>query len=365
MSHPQPLHPSDSPGRSQGKSPPTQPGSQPQNGGARAQYAYPHLQALIARASGRGAVIAVAYPCEALALSASLDVAAQGLAELRLVGPRARIEATAAEAGLELGGAVIVDTPDDPLAAARKAAALVMDGEAHALMKGSLHTDELMSVVVSRETGLRTARRVSHVFMFDLPDVAQPLMMTDCVVNIAPDLLVKRDIVQNAIDLARAIGIARPYVGILSATEAVNPAIPGTLDAAALCKMADRGQITGGVLDGPLAFDNAISAESARIKHIESPVAGHPDILLVPNLEAGNTLYKSLVYLGHAECAGLVLGTRAPVILTSRADSAFSRLASAALGVLAAGIGQTAAGAAVPGSAAQGESPDTTAQARA
>jgi phosphate acetyltransferase len=191
-----------------------------------------------------------------------------------------------------------------------------------------------MSVLVSRDAGLRTSRRISHAFVFDMPDVDRPLMLTDCVVNIEPDLLIKRDIVQNAIDLAQAIGIARPRVGILSATEAVNPAIRGTVDAAALCKMAERGQITGGELDGPLAFDNAISAESARIKKIASPVAGSPDILLVPNLETGNTLYKSLVYLGHAQCAGIVLGTRVPVVLTSRADSEFSRLASVALGVL-------------------------------
>lgn len=302
-------------------------------------YAYPHLNALIeraVRAGGRSATLAVAYPCEALALAASLDVGRRGLARLILAGPRARIETLADAQQLDLSGVEFADTPDDPIAAAQTAARLVAEGHAQALMKGSLHTDELMSVIVSRDAGMRTARRISHVFMFDMPDMAKPLMLTDCVVNIAPDLMVKRDIVQNAIDLAHAVGIGEPRVGILSATESVNPAIPGTLDAAALCKMADRGQITGGVLDGPLAFDNAISAESARIKNIHSPVAGSPDILLVPNLEAGNTLYKSLVYLGHAECAGLVLGTRAPVILTSRADSAFSRLASAALGVLAA-----------------------------
>ncbi|WP_207002880.1 bifunctional enoyl-CoA hydratase/phosphate acetyltransferase [Trinickia mobilis] len=297
---------------------------------------YRYLNQLIEEAARCAhAVLAVIYPCEIHALHASLEVAERKLAQIVLVGPKARIAQIAEEGGLDLAHAEIVDTPDDPAAAAHAAAALVAAGRADMLMKGSLHTDALMSVLVSREAGLRTARRISHAFVFDMPDVDHPLMMTDCVVNIEPDLLVKRDIVQNAIDLAHAIGIGHPRVGILSATESVNPAIRGTVDAAALCKMADRGQITGGELDGPLAFDNAISAESARIKKIASPVAGSPDILLVPNLETGNTLYKSFVYLGHAQCAGLVLGTQVPVVLTSRADSEFSRLASVALGVLA------------------------------
>jgi phosphate acetyltransferase len=298
-------------------------------------HAYPYLTGLIEHAArGADIVLAVVYPCEPLALRASLDVAARGLAQVVLVGPAAHIQQIAHESDADLSRVEIVDTADDPIAAAHAAAALVAEGRAHMLMKGSLHTDELMGVLVSREAGLRTNRRISHAFMFDMPDVDRPLMLTDCVVNIEPDLLVKRDIVQNAIDLAHALGIGRPRVGILSATEAINPAIRGTVDAAALCKMAERGQITGGELDGPLGFDNAISAESARIKHIASTVAGSPDILLVPNLETGNTLYKSLIYLGHAQCAGLVLGTRVPVVLTSRTDSEFSRLASVALGVI-------------------------------
>jgi phosphate acetyltransferase len=297
--------------------------------------AYPYLNGLIDRAAGHtGTVLAVIYPCEGGALAASIEMASRGIASVMLVGPAGRIASVAAEAGIDMSGVEVVDTADDPITAARMAATLVAQGRVQVLMKGSLHTDELMAVMVSRDAGLRTARRISHAFVFDLPDVGHPLMLTDCVVNIEPDLLVKRDIVQNAIDLAHAIGIAAPRVGILSATEAVNPAIRGTVDAAALCKMADRGQITGGVLDGPLAFDNAISAESARVKHIVSTVAGSPDILLVPNLETGNTLYKSFVYLGHAECAGLVLGTTVPVVLTSRSDSSFSRMASAALGVV-------------------------------
>lgn len=298
-------------------------------------HAYSYLNRLIDDAARHAdSVVAVVYPCDALALRASLAVAARGLAQVLLVGPKALIAQTALDSDIDLSHFEVVDAPDNPMAAAQTAAALVAEGRAQLLMKGCLHTEELMGVLVSREAGLRTSRRISHAFVFDIPDVARPLMLTDCVVNIEPDLLVKRDIVQNAIDLAQAIGVAHPLVGILSATEAVNPAIRGTVDAAALCKMAERGQITGGELDGPLAFDNAISAESARIKKIASRVAGSPDVLLVPNLETGNTLYKSLVYLGHAECAGVVLGTRVPVVLTSRADSEFSRLASAALGVL-------------------------------
>jgi len=302
-------------------------------------HAYLYLNQLIDRATRQAdQAMAVVYPCETVALRASLDVARRNLARVILVGPASRIAALARADGADglhdLPQVEIVDTPDDPVTAARVAAALVAEGRVQILMKGSLHTDELMSVLVSREAGLRTSRRISHAFLFDLPDVDHPLLMTDCVVNIEPDLLVKRDIVQNAIDLAHAIGIVRPRVGILSATESINPAIRGTIDAAALCKMADRGQITGGELDGPLAFDNAISAECARTKNIASTVAGSPDILLVPNLETGNTLYKSFVHLGHAQCAGLVLGTRVPVVLTSRADSEFSRLASVALGVV-------------------------------
>jgi len=300
-------------------------------------YTYPHLNQLIKRAASYAdQVLAVIYPCESVALHASLDVAKRAMARVILVGPAAHIAALAHADGVDLSQVEIINTPDDPVAAAEVAARLVIDGHAQILMKGSLHTDQLMGVLVNRSAGLRTDRRISHAFVFDLPDIDHPLLMTDCVVNIEPDLLVKRDIVQNAIDLAHALGNPRPLVGILSATESVNPAIRGTVDAAALCKMAQRGQITGGELDGPLAFDNAISAECARTKNITSTVAGHPDILLVPNLETGNTLYKSFVHFGHAQCAGLVLGTRVPVVLTSRADSEFCRLASVALGILVA-----------------------------
>ncbi len=293
---------------------------------------HPHLDALLERARAAGPVpVAVAHPCDAVSLEAATAAARAGLIDPILVGPGARIRATAQAAGIDLGPARLHDTADDPTAAAAAAAALARDGQAHALMKGSLHTDELLGAAVSREAGLRTARRASHVFLIDVPGVDRPLLFTDCVVNIAPDLMAKRDIAQNAIDLAHALGIACPKVGILSAVETVNPAMPGTIDAAALCKMADRGQITGAILDGPLAFDNAISAESARHKGIVSQVAGSPDVLLVPDLEAGNMLYKQLVYLAGADCAGVVLGMRVPIILTSRSDSIASRVASCAL----------------------------------
>lgn len=300
--------------------------------------AHPALDALIQRAAARAdkPVIAVVYPCEAQALSACVEIVKARIATLTLVGPEQRIRTLAADLGLDLSGMTFADTPDDPKGAAQRAAELVREGNATVLMKGSLHTDELMAVIVSKDAGLRTSRRISHAFYFSLPRYDKPLMLADCVVNIYPDLQTKRDITQNAIDLAHALSIAQPKVAILSATESVNPAIPGTLDAAALCKMADRGQLTGAIIDGPLAFDNAISAEAARIKGITSEVAGAVDILIAPNLETGNTLYKSFVYLGGAECAGLVLGARVPVVVTSRADSAYARLASAALGVLAA-----------------------------
>ena len=295
----------------------------------------PHLDALIEQARAHGPMaVAVAYPCDAASIEAAHAAAQAGLIEPVLVGPRARIEAAAAQAGVSIASYVVQDTADDPGAAAASAAALCRDGGAAALMKGALHSDELLAAAVSRDAGLRTGRRASHVFVMDVPGLVRPLLMTDCVVNIAPALLDKRDIAQNAIDLAIALGIALPRLAILSAVETVNPAIPGTIDAAALCKMADRGQIRGGLLDGPLAFDNAISAASARNKGIASPVAGRPDVLLVPNLEAGNMIYKELVYLASAECAGLVLGMRVPIVLTSRSDSVASRVASCALAVL-------------------------------
>jgi phosphate acetyltransferase len=297
--------------------------------------AHPHLAALVAQARERGPIaVAVAYPCDAASIEAAHAAAQAGLIEPVLVGPRARIEAAAAKAGVSIAGYVLQDTSDDPNVAATRAAHLCRDGRAAALMKGALHSDELLGAAVSRDAGLRSGRRASHVFVMDVPGLARPLLMTDCVVNIAPALMDKRDIAQNAIDLAVALGIEVPRVAILSAVETVNPAIPGTIDAAALCKMADRGQIRGGLVDGPLAFDNAISLESARNKGIVSQVAGRPDVLLVPSLEAGNMIYKELVYLAGAECAGLVLGMRVPIVLTSRSDSVASRVASCALAVL-------------------------------
>ena len=300
----------------------------------------PHLQHLLDQAKAQGPIpVAVAYPCDAGSLQAAMQAAQAGLITPLLVGPETRIRAAAQAAGLDLAGACIHSTADDPRAAAAQAAALCGSGQARALMKGSLHSDELLGAAVAREAGLRGSRRASHVFVMDLPGFERPLLMTDCVVNIFPTLMDKRDIAQNAIDLARAIGIARPRVAVLSAVETVNPAIPGTIDAAALCKMADRGQISGAILDGPLAYDNAISLRSAHHKGIVSDVAGQPDVLLVPSLEAGNMIYKQLVYMADAECAGLVLGMRVPIVLTSRSDSVASRIASCALAVLASAAG--------------------------
>lgn len=296
----------------------------------------PHLNALLEQARAKGAIpVAVAYPCDAGSLQAAMQAADAGLIKPLLVGPKERIEAAAAQAGLDLSRAEIHHTADDARTAAAAAAALCRDGAARALMKGSLHSDELLGAAVAKEAGLRGGRRASHVFVMDMPGMERPLLMTDCVVNIFPDLMAKRDIAQNAIELAKAIGIETPRVAVLSAVETVNPAIPGTIDAAALAKMADRGQITGGIVDGPLAYDNAISLRSAQNKGIASEVAGRPDVLLVPSLEAGNMIYKQLVYMADAECAGLVLGMRVPIILTSRSDSVEARIASCALAVLA------------------------------
>jgi phosphate acetyltransferase len=300
-------------------------------------YTHPHLKALVAAAQACGPLrVAIAYPCDAASLGAAIEAARVGLITPLLVGPTARMQAAASQAGLDLAGLVIVDTPDNPRAAAAQAASLCREGTAAALMKGSLHTDELLGAAVSRDAGLRGGSRASHAFVLDVPGVGRPLLMADCVVNIEPGLMEKRDIVQNAIQLAHAIGIECPRVAILSAVEHINPAIASTLDAAALCKMADRGQITGAILDGPLAYDNAVSAESAKNKGIVSEVAGHPDILLLPNLEAGNMVYKQLVYMAGAECAGLVLGMKVPIILTSRSDSITARITSCALAVLVA-----------------------------
>jgi phosphotransacetylase len=278
---------------------------------------------------------AVAHPCEASALAAVVDAADLKLISPILVGPKAKIEEVARSSKLDLGSIPIVDAPHSHAAAAR-AVELVRQGKAELLMKGSLHTDELLGAVVARETGLRTGRRLSHVFIMDVPTYHKVLIVTDAAINIAPTLEDKVDICQNAIDLAVSLGLARPKVAILAAVETVNSKMPATLDAAALCKMAERGQITNAVLDGPLAFDNAISAEAAKIKGIRSEVAGDPDILLVPDLEAGNILAKQLSFLANADSAGLVVGARVPIILTSRADSVRSRIASCAVAVLAA-----------------------------
>ena len=293
-------------------------------------------EALLARCRGLDPVTtAVAHPCEASALAGAMDAAAQGLITPILVGPAAKIQEVAREAGLSLGNAKIVDAPHSHASAA-KAVELIRKGEAELLMKGSLHTDELLGAVVARETGLRTGRRISHVFIMDVPTYHKVLIVTDAAINIAPTLEEKADICQNAIDLARSLGVETPKVAILAAVETVTSKMPATIDAAALCKMADRGQIKGGLLDGPLAFDNAISREAARVKGIASKVAGDPDILLVPDLEAGNMLAKQLSFLANADSAGLVLGARVPIILTSRADSVRSRIASCAVAALVA-----------------------------
>lgn len=286
-----------------------------------------------ATAGGDPVPTAVAHPCSAAAIRAAAEAAEAGLIAPILVGPEARIRAAAAEAGADIAGFRIVPAPHSHAAAAQ-AVALVRSGEARLLMKGSLHTDELMAAVVARDCGLRTERRISHVYLMDVPGHPTPLLITDAAINIAPTLQEKADIIRNAIDLAHVIGIAEPRVAILSAVETVNPAIASTLDAAALCKMADRGQIAGGLLDGPLAFDNAISEAAAKEKGIVSPVAGKAEILVVPNLEAGNMLAKQLTFLGGADAAGIVLGARVPIILTSRADSLRTRLASCAVAVL-------------------------------
>ena len=278
---------------------------------------------------------AVAYPCEVTALAGAVDAAKLGLITPILVGPAAAIAALAESAQIDLSGLEIVDTPDSNASAA-KAVELVREGRAEVLMKGSLHTDELMSAIVSRERGLRTARRISHAFVMDVPTYHKVLIVTDGAINIAPTLEDKVHICQNAIDLAVSLGRAKPKVAILAAVESVNSKMPATLDAAALCKMAERGQITGALLDGPLAFDNAISLEAAKTKGIKSEVAGDPDILLAPDLEAGNILAKQLSFLANADSAGMVLGARVPVILTSRADSVRSRIASCAVASLVA-----------------------------
>lgn len=280
-------------------------------------------------------VTAVAHPCDAVSLESASEAARIGLLRPILVGPVARLRDVAQRASIDISAFELVDSLHSHDSAAR-AVELVRAGRAEALMKGSLHTDELMGAVVARDSGIRTGRRISHCFVMDVPTLDQALIISDAAVNIAPTLEVKVDIVQNAIDLAKALGIDTPRVAILSAMETVNPKVPSTIEAAALCKMADRGQITGGVLDGPLALDNAISAEAAAIKQIVSPVAGRANILIVPDLEAGNMLAKSLSFLASADAAGIVLGARVPIVLTSRADSLSTRLASCAVASLVA-----------------------------
>ncbi|PVE20758.1 phosphate acetyltransferase [Microvirga sp. KLBC 81] len=279
--------------------------------------------------------VAVVHPCDQASLGAVFEAAELGLIDPILVGPQTKIMATAQALGKDVSQMRVVNAPHSH-AAAEKAVELVKAGEAEALMKGSLHTDELMGAVVCREGGLRTARRISHCFVMDVPGHETALIITDAAVNIAPTLEDKVHIVQNAIDLARALRVEPVRVAILSAMETVNPKVPSTIEAAALCKMADRGQITGGILDGPLALDNAIDLGAATIKKIQSPVAGQANVLVVPDLEAGNMLAKSLTFLADADAAGIVLGARVPVILTSRADSTITRLASCAVASLVA-----------------------------
>jgi phosphotransacetylase len=289
---------------------------------------------LLARCQGMDAIpTAVVHPCDDVSLGAALEAARAGIIAPILVGPGEKIRRVAKDSQLDLPSCEIVDVPHSHAAAA-KAVELVRLGRAELLMKGSLHTDELMSEVVNRETGLRTARRISHVFVMDVPTYHKVIAVTDGAINIFPGLEDKVDILQNAIDFFIALGCERPKVAILSAVETVNPKIPSTIEAAALCKMAERGQIRGAILDGPLAFDNAISSEAARIKKIDSPVAGDPDILLVPDLEAGNMLVKNLTFLSRADGAGVVLGARVPIILTSRADNQRTRMASCAVAAL-------------------------------
>jgi phosphotransacetylase len=289
---------------------------------------------LIAAARGISAIpTAVAHPCDETSLKGALDATAAGMIVPVLVGPERKIRDAAEKLRVDLKSCELVDVPHSHAAAA-KAVEFVRTGRVELIMKGSLHTDELLGEVTRRETGLRTERRISHVFVMDVPTYAKALFITDAAVNILPDLEAKRDIVQNAVDLHVGLGLGPPKVAILSAVETVTPKIPSTIDAAALCKMADRGQIVGAELDGPLAFDNAISPEAARIKGIRSAVAGQAQILVVPDLEAGNMLAKNLTFLSNADAAGIVLGARVPIILTSRADDVRTRMASCAVAAL-------------------------------
>lgn len=293
-----------------------------------------HQKKLLAAAEGLApAVAAVAHPCDPESLSGAIAAAKANLIVPLLVGPEAKIRAAAAAANIDLSPYTILPAAHSH-DAAEKAVASIRAGKAEILIKGSLHTDELMAEVVRKESGLRTSRRMSHVFVMDVPSYPRPLLITDAAINIDPTLAEKRDVVQNAIDLAHALGMPAPRVAILSAVESVNPDLRSTTDAASLCKMAERGQITGGILDGPLAFDNAVSPTAARAKGIASPVAGNADILVVPDLESGNMLAKQLQYLAESQAAGVVLGARVPIVLTSRADSALTRMTSTAVALL-------------------------------
>lgn len=302
---------------------------------------------LLARCKGLPpARTAVAHPCDESSLKGAVEAAQLGLLVPILVGPQARIEAVAKQCDLDIRRFEKVDAPHS-IASAEAAVRLASEGKAEMLMKGSLHTDELMGAVVKKDAGLRTARRISHCFLMDVPALDRVVIITDAAINIFPSLEEKVDIVQNAIDLALALGMQQPKVAILSAMETVNPKVQSTVEAAALCKMADRGQIQGGLLDGPLALDNAIDLTAVQIKHIDSPVAGKADILVVPDLEAGNVLAKSLTFMAHADAAGIVLGARVPIILTSRADSVMTRLASCAIAFLVANARRQSASKAV------------------
>jgi phosphate acetyltransferase len=275
----------------------------------------------------------VVHPCDESSLRGAVEAAQLGIIIPIFVGPKSKIESVARQSKIDIGGIEIVDAPHSE-AAAERGVELIHEGRGELLMKGSLHTDELMRAVAASKTGLRTERRISHVFIMDVPTYSETLFITDAAINIFPDLDAKRDIIQNAIDLFTTVGLGTPRVAILSAVETVTSKIPSTIEAAALCKMADRKQITGGVLEGPLAFDNAIDPEAARIKGIDSPVAGRAQILIVPDLEAGNMLAKNLIFMSKADSAGIVLGARVPIVLTSRADSVRSRMASCAVAVL-------------------------------
>jgi phosphate acetyltransferase/phosphate butyryltransferase len=306
-------------------------------------YAHPRLQALMARAIAQAGnspdALGLVYPCDALALDAARRIQDSGMARPLLIGPASLIAAAADAAQVDVRDFELIDSGSAAPDAALRACTLARSGDVRALMKGSLHTDELMAAVVNKDTGLRGSSRISHAFVFDLPRYHKLLALADCVVNIAPDLKTKKDIVGNAVALLHKLGIAQPKIGIVAAVEVVNPSIPATLDAQALVEMALAGAWPGAIVEGPFGFDNAFSAEAARIKKIESQVAGDADLLLMPDLNAGNMLYKSFNYVGGGDCAGLVLGARVPIVLTSRADSLQSRMASVALAVLAAAPG--------------------------